>query len=118
MLKELIATASAGDAEETWAVTTPATFGPLAMANVPDETEVMLGLLDKVTVPEETATTLVPEIVIGLFGEMATTSAGSADVAAVAAALTAATLAPLAIAIVPELTEVIVGFDDRVTIGL
>ena len=51
-------------------------------------------------------------------GDICTTRAGSAEEAAVLPAFTAATFAPLAIAKMPDDTDVIVRFEERMTVGL
>jgi hypothetical protein len=118
LLNEEIATASAGDAELTCAVTTPTVFAPLAMAIVPDETEVIVGFDESVTVNADDGITVgLDESVTAFCGESVTTSADIVDVAALDATVTYAVLAPLMMETAPDETEVIVGFDERITVG-
>lgn len=58
LLNEEIATASAGDAEVIVAVTTSATLAPLAMATRPDESEVIDGLEESVTLTTDDGVTV------------------------------------------------------------
>lgn len=58
LLNEEMATASAGDAEVTVAVTTPATLAPFAMATMPDDSDVIVGLDESVTVTADDGVTV------------------------------------------------------------
>lgn len=125
LLNDEMATASAGLAEETWATTTAAVFAPLTIETAPEETDVMVGLEERmtvgleesVTVPDDTATMLLPAVVTVKFenDEIATTRAGDAE--DTIAVTTPAVFAPLMMETAPDDTEVMVGFEDNITVG-
>lgn len=65
MLKDEMATARAGLADDTCASTTAAVFAPLTMETAPDDSDVMDGFDESVMVPEDTETILDPVTLIG-----------------------------------------------------
>ena len=76
------------------------------------EDRITVGLDESVTVPDEIVAEIGPSV------DRATTKADMVDVTTLDPATTFAVLAPLMIETAPEDTEVMVGLDDRITVGL
>lgn len=91
---------------------------------------ITVGLEDRITVKLEEGVTVAAEdsvtcctedgavTTIPLNVERATTMADIVEVTALAEAVTQAVLAPLIMEKAPDVTEVIVGLEDRITVGL